>query len=265
MVMSPAMDFPDWLENYHIADEAGATAYDQTTPDCRAALKTGIAIAFSQFRGPAGATAESRELTEAGLRTQIRERPADWSLVIFDSSYNAAARLCGAALLPIIANVPRIAAISVNGLPTPPVLVALELCGLCDIFSLDSQKTAELIAHTARSGLAGGIIMLHNGTLAGLAAQARRLGISLHEEYRKPRLLLSSPQSFNLDILKFCHGFVPDRAASGMADAIFAAQADSARASQSRLLLTPGCEGYWTFPHMSPGFFRVSQSAFSLL
>lgn len=259
------MDFPDWLESYHISDEQGAAAYEQTSPDCRAALKTGIAIAFSQFKGATGITAESRELTELGLRAQTRERPAEWSLVIFDSSCRAAARLCAAALLPIIANVPRIAAISVDGSPSPPAFVALELCGLCDLFSMDIQKTSELVDHIAQSGLSGGIIMLHDGNLADLAAQVRKLGIPFHEECRKPRLLLSSPQSFNLDILKFCHGFVPDRAISGLADAIFAAQTETAQASQSRLLLTPGCEGYWTFPNMSPDFFRVSQSSFSLL
>ena len=248
---------PDWLEDARLPDEEFAQAYDATPAPLRAAIKTGLALAWFHYRPCPDHEKEQVCDADAGFCRQLQAAPVSWTLLALGSGVRAAARVAAAAVLPVLAGVRQIFAICAPD-PHQTILTSLDLTGICDLFCLAAGQPSELIASLA--GTPGRIMLLgHWPEVAESAAQA---GIPFHEEKSEPALLLADPDAFEPDILRFCQGIVPPTCQKDP-DCVYAL-ASNARCPQSFLRLAPGCEGFWLFRNLTPAFFRARAHRFNL-
>jgi len=128
-------EWPAWIERKRIDDALTAEAYEKAGPTCRAAIKTATAM-FMRYDAPAREVVhEERTDPSSGFWRSRTVFPAPWAVVAFTPEYTAAARLLGAVMPAIITGVPLIAAVCVGGIPSEPLLTALDLAGIEDIFS----------------------------------------------------------------------------------------------------------------------------------
>lgn len=261
----PECELPDWLEEKRISEAAMADAYAFFPATCRAAIKTGIALAHFHFGAKTENILQWRESENLGLGISVQTAQVPVALLCLDAKLTAAARICAAAILPVLAGVPRIVAAFVNGQPAQAALLTLELCGIEHIYCL---KPADLVSLAASLPNQARIVMLHEAEEASLqlAAQLRniaaKLAIPFYENGEKPSLLLKTPDCFDCKVLEFCQGSLPDTDATAQVyDAIYSDQKDC---HEARLALRPGCEGFWLYPGLTPDFFRNSQVAASL-
>lgn len=264
--------WPDWADTCRLDDTLAAAAYETVPATCRAALKTGLALACMHFGESDLSCAGETRSHHLGFWRAWSSGPVPWALVFFSSCYAAAARLAAACVPAVLAGVPGVAAVCVGGRPSPPALVSLELTGVEDIFLMNSRQASALLAETARSP--GRVLLLHEGELAGLADKARALRLPCWEEARMPVLAIPHPQAFDLDALAFAQGTAcavarGDSQGSPAPDALYlppgaARQAcrNAAHEPPAPLLLTPGCEGFWLHPGLTPQFFRSQCLAF---
>lgn len=275
--------WPAQLENCRVPDDACAAAYEAALPQCRAAVKTGLALGMAYY--------EQGDASGGHCRCERRDRrlgywqargrhPASWAIMAFPPAYAAAARLAAVALCAQLAETPLLGAVCVGGMPSGPALTALELCGVEDIFCMDP---ADLCALLEELPAPGRLVLLHAGELDGIAATARVLSLRTFEERGAPTLVVQRPDLFDETVLRFCHGDAAVERAltpgTGRPEAIFTAEA-AARAHSKvrdggpfrsgavplgRLNLSPGCEGLWLYADLSPDFFSVFRHSFGLL
>lgn len=251
------MTLPDWLEDTRLPDEEFAQAYDTTPAPLRAAIKTGLALAWFHYRPYPANEQEQVCDANAGFCWQVKAAPVSWALLALGRGSRAAARIAAAAVLPVLAGVRQIFAICPPD-PHPAVLTSLELAGICDVFCLAGSQPSELIASLA--GEQGRIILL--GSWPEVTESAAQSAIRLHEERSEPALLLADPDAFAPDVLRFCQGIAPP-ACQKDPDCVYAL-ASNERCPQSFLRLAPGCEGFWLFRGLTPAFFRLHAHRFEL-
>ena len=269
----PPAPWPDWLEEHRIDDDVVDAAYEATPPRLRAAIKTGLALAFSHF-GQWQEHADSVvHRPHAGFWFGTRMRPVPWCLVVLDASYAAAARLAAACVLPRLRDVPEVFAVVVgenHAQPTDNALAALTLSGIDDVFCLSAARTADLVAELASKdlGAQGRLVLLHDGGLGAIAAQARQCHVPCHEEAAPPALAVLPDAPCDGDLLAFAHGAVsPARGLTPATRALIAPALDaqgherhpevSEALERGLLVLTPGCEGFWLHEGLGPAFFRA--------
>lgn len=269
--------WPQWAEETRLDDALAEAAYEATPPALRATIKTGLAMAHMHW----GEAMDSR-------RAEIRDRhrgfwrrgiahPAPWAVVAFTPLYAAAARLAAACAPALLGGVPLVGAVCVDGAPSRAALVTLDLAGVEDIFVIDGPGLCTLLEETQPGP--GRLVLLHTGELDAIAATARALELPFYEERRPPVLSLPHPQAFDLEALAFAQ-----------AEAFDAAMEPALRLSPNAVYLTPGaalghcrerrtgpfpysnapaftpgCEGFWLHPGLTPDFFRVSRLAFGPL
>lgn len=278
-----APQWPAHLDGFRIPDEICAAAYEAASPQCRAAVKTGLALGmayFEQTQVAGGHCRRERRDARLGYWLSSGRHPAPWAVVAFPPSYAAAARLAAAVLCAQMAETPLLGAVCVGGMPSAPALTALELCGVEDIFLMDP---ADLCALLEELPAPGRLALLHEGELDGVAAAARLLSLRTFEERGAPTLAVQRPDLFSEEVLRFCHGdAVVERAllpGAGRPEAIFTAEETARPHSKvrdggpfrsgavplGRLSLSPGCEGLWLHTDLSPDFFSVFRHGFGLL
>ncbi|MGE9984806.1 hypothetical protein [Desulfovibrio sp. SGI.169] len=267
---SPAC-WPEWAEDARLDDDLAASAYEGTPPSCRAALKTGLALAHMHFGQSPGCLREDRRDSHLGFWRHTASFPAPWSVLAFTPEYAAAARLTAACAPALLAGVPLVGAVCVGGAPHRAALVSLELSGVEDIFTLDEAGLCALLEECQPGP--GRLVLLHGGELDNVARAARALGLPCYEERRAPVLVLPEPDAFDLDILAFAQGDALKQALEAARPAPPAAiylRPEAARGHGSfshveALVLSPGCEGFWLHAGLTPGFFMVSRLAFGPL
>lgn len=269
--------WPDWAEAARLDDDAAAQAYEATPPACRAALKTGLALAHMHFGQSPGALRQERRDNHLGFWRDAAAFPAPWAVVAFTPAYAAAARLAAACVPALLAGVPLTAAICVGGGPTRQALVSLELTGVEDIFTLDETALCALLEESQPGP--GRLVLLHQGELDGTARVARSTGLPCYEERCSPTLVLPYPEAFDLDVLAFAQGEALQQALQPRHPARPAALYLNEKAARAHcktrphgpfsfaasLALTPGCEGFWLHEGLKPDFFAVSRLAFGPL
>lgn len=278
-----APQWPAQLEGFRVPDDVCAAAYEASLPQCRAAIKTGLALGmahYEQERPSGGHCRRERRDARLGYWQSSGRHPAPWAILAFSPSYAAAARLAAVALCAQLAEIPLLGAVCVGGIPSGPVLTALELCGVEDIFCMDP---ADLCALLEELPAPGRLALLHAGELDGIAAAARVLALRTFEERGAPTLAVQRPELFDEAVLRFCHGDAAVERAllpgAGRPEAIFTADASARVHSKvrdggpfrsgavplGRLSLSPGCEGLWLHADLSPDFFSVFRHGFGLL
>ena len=275
--------WPAHLKACRVPDDVCASAYEAASPQCRAAIKTGLALGTAHYEGRqacGGHCRHERRDARLGYWQSSGRHPAPWAVMAFSPSYAAAARLASVALCAQLAETPLLGAVCVGGTPSGAVLTALELCGVEDIFRMDP---ADLCALLEELPAPGRLALLHEGELDGIAAAARVLSLRTFEERGAPALAVQRPDLFAGDVLRFCHvATAVERAmmpGSGRPEAIFTAEAPARAHSKvrdggpfrsgavplGRLSLSPGCEGLWLHADLSPDFFSVFRHGFGLL
>lgn len=244
---------PAWLEAARVSDSLCARAYAETPDPCRTALKTGIALADFHFGLLAGSHERSRSLPQAGYWEKERAAPADWALIVLDAKISAAALVSAAAILPLLAGVSRVIAVSIADTPAQEALMALEMCGVADIFKVKLEQFNGLVTSFARQAQAGRLVFC-----CALPALWRDAAYPV--PWRRcdcePKLLLLEHDKFSPQVLRFLYGQIkagePD--AGAVYDAVFTSE--TANIPPCRLAITPGCEGFWLHAGLEPGFFR---------
>lgn len=277
--MSAASSWPQWLDAARVPDQTVAAAYDGTPASGRAAIKTGLALARQYFGLPVQQEERRWRDSLSGFWLDMSRRPAPWAIVAFTPAYAAAARLAAACIPALLTQVPMLAAVCVgSAAPTPQALVALELCGVEDIFQTDEAEICRLLEEIPTGP--GRLVLLHKGELDMIGQTARSLQIPLFEETVAPSLALPHPEIFDMDALVLAHGAGCIKRALTAAlpevpSAIYTTP-EAARAHcrladdrpfnlMAPLALTPGCEGFWLHTGLSPAFFTLRRGAFGLL
>ncbi|BAV92010.1 hypothetical protein [Candidatus Desulfovibrio trichonymphae] len=271
-----AAAWPEWAEDKRIDDAFAEQAYNATSPQCRAALKTGLALAFMHFGQSLGCLRAERRDNHLGYWLHTTAFPAPWALVAFTPGFTAAARLAAACVPAQLAGVPLLGAVCVDGEASRQALVSLELSGVEDIFMLDTAGLFALLEEVQPSP--GRLVLMHTGELSGARQTARALGIPCYEESRPPSLVLPEPDAFDMNVLAFAQGSALEHTLEPAHPVTPAALylADKAALGHCRLhhdgphyadslALSPGCEGFWLHTGLTPDFFRVSRLAFGPL
>ena len=169
----PAARWPEWAEEARLDDDLAAAAYEATPPACRAALKTGLALAHMHFGQSPGCLRESRGDPHLGFWRHTASFPAPWAVLAFTPEYAAAARLTAACVPALLADVPLVGAVCVGGAPHRAALVSLELSGVEDIFCLDETGLCALLEESQPGP--GRLVLLHKGELDNVARAASGL------------------------------------------------------------------------------------------
>lgn len=257
--MSQGFGWPDWLEGARVADSSLEAAYEQTPARWRSLLKAGIALAHFHYGQAPHFQAGERENRHAGYWQKIIKKPALWACLVFAGSEAAAAPVCASAILPVLANVPNICAVSC-GTPGSRLLVCLELCGIEDVFALDQDQCAALMVELCSQN--GG-----QGRICALNCEFLRPGFEQPMNVRMAFLtspqnaFLKSPSAFNSADLEFCLGKTPATRISGPAQCIYV-ETPGQDDQEAELKLGPRCEGFWLFPGFGPEYYQQGSFCF---
>jgi len=269
--------WPQWAEDARLDDALAAAAYEATPAHLRAAVKTGLALAHMHFGESTASQRSEVRNTHLGFWRRAISHPAPWAVIAFTPAYAAAARLAAACIPALLGGVPLVGAVCVGGAPAGNALVTLELTGVEDIFVMDSAGLCTLLEETQPGP--GRLVLLHRGELDGVAGAARALELPCYEERRSPVLCLPKPEAFDLETLAFAQAEALDAALDTSLrltpDATYLAPVAALGHCRERRTgpfpysgapaFTPGCEGFWLHPGLTPDFFRVQRQAFGLL
>ncbi len=277
--MSTPSAWPQWLDAARVPDQAVAAAYEAIPASGRAMIKTGLALARQYYGLPVQQEERHWRDSLSGFWLEMSRQPAPWAIVAFTPTYTAAARLAAACMPALLAQVPLLAAVCVgSATPSPQALLALELCGVEDIFQLEEAALCRLMEEIPTGP--GRLVLLHKGELDMIGQSARSQQIPLFEETVAPALALPHPERFDMDALVLAHGegCIKRARTAALAEvpAAIYTTPEAARAhchlTEKRpfshvapLALTPGCEGFWLHFGLTPAFFSLRCGAFGLL
>ena len=269
--------WPQWAEDARLDDALAAAAYEATPAHLRAAVKTGLALAHMHFGESTTCQRSEVRNTHLGFWRRAISHPAPWAVIAFTPAYAAAARLAAACMPALLGGVPLVGAVCVGGAPSGNALVTLELTGVEDAVVMASAGLCTPLEETQPGP--GRLVLLHRGELDGVAGAARALELPCYEERRSPVLCLPKPDAFDLEALAFAQAEALDAALDTSLrltpDATYLAPVAALGHCRERRTgpfpysgapaFTPGCEGFWLHPGLTPDFFRVQRQAFGLL
>lgn len=265
---SPA--WPVWLEGYLCPDSQFEEAYNSLPATFRAALKTAIAAAFFHFGQNDSAVSTYLENKAKGFWSTAQSRPAPWALPVFDEQFNAPARLIAACILPALCGVPLIGACCLGQKPAAGVLLALELCGVENLFCLD-----ENLLHSLMNEMGPGrLVLLHGRDWMQTVCLAAELHIPCITEQMPPNLYVQDAGAFDLDAIAMAQDVdkqaLTDRDFNNQnpskpVDALYLRDPASYSGPDIPLLLGPGLEAFWLWPDLSPDFFRSRNLALGMV
>lgn len=255
--MKPECAWPESLERARIQDSLVEEAYERTPARLRSLLKAGIALSHFHYGSLPSMQVSELENSHAGYWQKIINKPVDWACLFFDGAEAATAFICAAAMLPVLANVPNVFAVSC-GSPGSRLLVSLELCGIEDVFILEPDQCSELIGQLCGRARGTGRICALNCEFPQLPmGSPQNSPVPLASLKNPERLLLKSPAAFNQDDLEFCLGRVPPTQMEGPAQCIYV-EAPAVDRQNADLKLGPGCEGFWLFSPPGTAFYQQS-------
>ncbi len=264
--------WPEWTEAYRPDDNQIASAYESIVPQLRAVIKTGLALAHMYFGEVTETRCETVRNHHLGFWRATHMRSVPWAIVAFTARYAAAARLAAACVAAQLGGVPLVGAVCVGGTPTKEALVSLELSGVEDIFVLNAAQLDALLATMVPAP--GRLVLLHTGELDMIADTFRAQGMLCFEERRMPLLAMPEPNLFDSTAISFAqaeaYASIRQKVMPEKADAVYLSPKKAYAvcmegASAPPLLLTPGCEGFWLHPGLTPSSFHVQTTAFGVL
>lgn len=257
------------IDDFRVPDSLWEQAYESTDPKLIAQIKTAIALADFYFGRLDREIHEKIQENHSGFWHNTICKPVDHVSIFFDSQYSAAARVCAAAILPVLCGVANVEAICIGSKPAAAALVALELCGVENAFCLPENELEHIdpkIIHTANYRAA----ILHSGNLDELVKKLQKSNILYFEERLAPRLYITSDCEISASTTFFLHGNYTQTSSPEDADVIFhgakeAYSQEACKYTDARLVLGSDCAGFWIFPGYNSSFFMANRHSFGTL
>ncbi len=264
--MEQRIETPAWLEPCRPGDDLFANAYENTSPERRALLKTALAFAFHRWPGRDGCTARSFQSFRRGFRHTECRRAADWVLACLGSGYASPARFLAPIASALAAGVGRVIAVSAREY-SPALCTALELAGVEDSFVVEENRLPGLYGDLRSASFEGRLLVFpdENGafspTQKALWHRATEDGIPLLIDRPFPVLLsLYAPGPTAEALALRLHWLYPDAELVSQptvnARIAFAPGEKTLLPGFRGTVLGPGMEACWPGP--SPDFFRSS-------
>lgn len=135
----------DSLEQYKIADELCAAAYETCTPDIRGAIKTALAFHFSE-KTPPEAQEVFVEKSSSGFCKGYKKQVLENIFILIDREYSAPAKFLALVSQAIRANVKQVFVFIDKNMPKQKLnlfLACLELCGIENSYYLPEKEMLE--------------------------------------------------------------------------------------------------------------------------
>jgi hypothetical protein len=151
--------WPDYLDNHRISEASFAKAYAVVSDIERSWIKKNIAQLYAFASPDAQEQTHTTSRWSVGFQSSVHVRPKDWTVLFLAGKSVSPSRSVAALLPAMTSGVENISAILVDSAePQPRQLVALELCGLDLVYTLDGNKIKNLLAMLAHSGSKGVIL-----------------------------------------------------------------------------------------------------------
>lgn len=156
--------FPEWLQGCLVEDAAFLRAYEGLDSCLRSWLKLCIARIHGHY-GQKNHAEECFSVRHAsGMVSRTNSRPLHWALVLFDGAFVAPARLLAALMPPILSGVEELAVVRAGvarqAWPAP-LLAALELAGVEQVFQCGTRSIGPLLEHVAQCAEPGIVLLAH--------------------------------------------------------------------------------------------------------
>lgn len=166
----------DSLEQYKIADELCAAAYETCTPDIRSAIKTALAFHFSE-----NTLTEALEIfvekSSSGFCKGYKKQAAETVFFLIDKDYSAPAKFLALISQAIRANVKQLFVFLDKNMPKQKLylfLACLELCGIENSYYLPEKEILE--------NLFGELQKQSNNSIRGIHCSINRNICSIKEQ-----------------------------------------------------------------------------------
>ncbi len=283
---SEPFSWPVHLKRYRITEQSLAEAYAALSDTERSWIKKNIA----QLYALAPANAKSRVSTATrwvcGFQSTACIRPRDWAILLLDQSLTGPVWAVSAIVPAMTSGVPNILAVCQNtSSPSPHLLAGLELCGVDTICRLGRRNVSSLLENLAASATSGVILNPDNslaqrhlpnswpGSVAvWKPASPRRMGIwsETTDQWDWTTLAWNHP-GLPLEVWGASPGKLPPGCTKKPGDwTLFCDQAYLAmgipeqrlpetRKLRRQLILTPGQEGCWHWPDLTPEWFQTRE------
>ncbi|MEF3697594.1 hypothetical protein [Desulfolutivibrio sp.] len=278
-------DWPDWLPDHALGDEAFAAAHDALSALERARIKQTLARMFAAH-DPGRAI--SRSITvgfEPDGLASTRFCPRPYAVVAIGPDFASPSRLLAACLPALLARTPLVAVVRAEAkTPWPTALLAaLELCGVESAFSLSAKHAARLFSELHAAHPHG--LVVDFGPAARMSPRLPSLAVAPSGSIGVWR---TSARGFDLEALAFAQagsqvtvwgkagglsegmqageGNFADFLAKGY-EAVFVPrgkmEAALCAASGPDLVLGPGMECFWAFPQAPVAAFVHGRTAYA--
>ncbi|MDE5833676.1 MAG: hypothetical protein K2H64_12010 [Desulfovibrio sp.] len=256
---------PDWLEEYRIPDAAFLSAYDQSSPEYRASLKSALALHFYSMTRQDRIERAERIIPGKGFREIASVAPVPWAAIIFPGDYSAAARLFSVAVQSLLAGCGVSIALCLGVSPRPSALTALELCGFENAFAVSRAKAVRAIKELVQNADSGRIIILGPEKMSELVDDIRAVDAGLWLERDNYPLALTDPDKFSSPLLELAQGSAPPVSAGARIYALYSDQPEDRIVFNYTLLIRPGLECFWKFQDLPEEFFLNRVCSYSLI
>ncbi len=247
-----------FLENHCISDILRAEAYESSSAQERQCLKTAIAYhALLGEKAPKVSTVT--EYSAQGFRQEQSRFSAPWLLAVASPEFTSPARLIAALMPALLAHVPVF--FITLGKPASALLLALELMGIENIYSLESttQLVEVMQKNTAQTMHKGRCVFLHHNFALCSASSVRSLfpvvealHIPYFEDKNQP-IIFADEHFSGRDLLCFTQ---PDAHLLEDANAFaHAAFSDSENANNYLQCWQSGMEACWIYANYCSDFY----------
>jgi len=269
--MQHDFNYPEFLENKRVADSDIAHAYDILSSTQRAHIKNGIAFNHFLHKERANKYQTMVDDHAKGYMYSLQKKPVAWTILFFTHTYLSAPRMIAALMPALLAKVPLVLAISLNGLPSNNALTALELMGIEDIFCMNNDKShlanadeaLKIIKTLQEFNINGRVLFMHNNELSTIVQKVLTHNIICWQEDRPPKLALQKNCKYTEEYFTWAY---PDTFCTNInydcenAEALLCSQdfynKNKNKLANIKFFLFEGMEGCWTHTNLRPEFFQ---------
>lgn len=230
-----------------IPDARCANAYDSIPAHLRAAIKTAIALSYFHFNILPHSDLHEKKDNNLGFKTSSRSESLDWTLICIPANFSAAALMCAAAMLPVLAGVNTILVLAFGGQPTDEALVTLELCGIENKYYISNEEDCFDFLPEGT----GKILFVHHGELNKLIDRMDSTGVSFINLNHDPTIIVKSDA--DNEMLKFAFG----KNVKPLKNMDQKEPIEVISPSGNKLYPGKGCECMWLYDDITPECFRA--------
>lgn len=253
---------PAAYENDQVPDEFLDACYEAASAQQRAWIKTTLALVQCMHHERPSLEERTVRHAEKGFGMTVRRSPAPWALLVPGDRFGSAPRLAAALMVARLAGITHLVA-ALPRQPSPSIAAALVLAGVEHVLAPASDRLPALLEHLAET-VGRGRLLLFCAAQEKLRHRALEANIPTWSEIRPPSIGILPPATPDRAVLDWAH---PDsavtrcEAAEGRRWDVLYASGPDPDGQQADLVLTPGLEGCWLYPDLSPDFFLNAEAA----